>query len=157
MPPASEASGEIRGAVRRCGRDKAFLAALAGIYRELDAATGQAGGDCRACGRCCRFDRMDHRLYASVGEIAYLLLRERPAGGAGGQGRCPYQVEPYCMAREHRPLGCRSYFCRPPEAVEAGREAYERFHRRVRALHGGHGLPYGYVELTGALRLLEDG
>ncbi len=151
MPHGSEACLAAAEAVEQCRRDKEFLAAVAAIYREVDALAAQAGWDCRACGRCCRFDLMDHRLYAAAGEIAFLLECDPPDEPAPGPLRCPYHVEPHCRARGHRPLGCRTFFCYPPAAVQAGQEAYELFHRRLRALHEKHGLPYLYVELTGAL------
>ncbi|MCY2926971.1 MAG: hypothetical protein NT031_16360, partial [Planctomycetota bacterium] len=138
-------------AVARCRADKHCLAAIDEIYREVDALFTRTGCDCRACGRCCRFDLMDHRLYASAGEIACLLERTTPPGSSPGVLRCPYHVEPHCRARAGRTLGCRTYFCYPPAAIQAGQEAYERFHRRLRALHEKHGLPYLYVELTAAL------
>lgn len=153
MRPESDPA-EVAEAVRRCRADRAFLEALGEIYRQVDAATAAEGCDCRGCGRCCRFDLMDHRLYASAGEIAYLLECEVPRNGARGELRCPYHVEPHCFARRGRALGCRCYFCYPPGAVERGRETYERFHRKIQELHDAHGLAYVYVELTGALRAM---
>lgn len=151
MPHESNASPTVAQAVERCLGDTGFLAAVGEIYREVDALFASTGCDCRACGRCCRFDLMDHRLYASTGEIAFLTQCPPPAESVRAPQRCPYQVEPHCRARGGRPLGCRTYFCYPPAAVQAGQEAYERFHRRLRALHEEHNLPYLYVELTSAL------
>ena len=154
MRPGSDLALTPGEAIERCGRSRDFLAAIAALYREVDALIARAGCDCRACGRCCRFDLMDHRLYASAGEIALLLETAPPEDGPRTPLRCPYHVEPHCRARDNRPLGCRTYFCYPPAAVQAAQDAYELFHRRLRALHDAHAMPYLYVELTAALAAL---
>ncbi|MCY2932078.1 MAG: hypothetical protein NTV86_21815 [Planctomycetota bacterium] len=155
MRPGSEAlAAAAIEAIERCRGEREFLAAIGALYREADAVIARAGCDCRACGRCCRFDRMDHRLFAGAGEIAYLLQCPPPPEGIRGPLRCPYLIEPHCRARGYRPLGCRTHFCYPPSAVQDAQDAYEPFHRRLQALHEQFSLPYAYVELTGALAAL---
>jgi len=125
-----------------------FLAELAAVLEEAGAAAGNGAGDpCRACGRCCHFDQMDHRLYVSTGELA-LLAALAPACRPR-RGRCPYQVDERCTARPRRPLGCRAFFCQVRPGDDPDR--YERPHGQVRRLHERHGVPYRYVELTDAL------
>ena len=155
MPSASDPPPQLPDAIARCRAEPAFLAQLGEIYEQVDAALAEAGVTCNACGRCCRFDLMAHRLYASAGEIAYLLTAEPPADAAEAP-RCLYHVEPACLARETRPLGCRCYGCDPPASAEAGRDIYERFHQQIRRLHETFAVPYLYVEITTALVALTD-
>lgn len=144
-----------RGSDARTGSgvDDAFVAALAEIYRHVDQAVAGGNSTCRACGKCCHFETAGHRLYVSAGELMYLASSGAPPDGASGVLRCPYQVGPACSAGPRRPLGCRTYFC-DPAARALGRRAYEPSHRRIKALHEAHGLPYEYLELTGAIRAM---
>ena len=149
--PASDAA-DLAEAVAQCRANGHFLAALTEIYAACDAAVSAAALACRACGECCRFDRAEHRLYASAGELAALAQTPVPRAPCRPL-RCPYQVADACTARADRPLGCRVFFC-GPAAAAATRDLYEQFHTRIRRLHDEHGLPYAYVELTAAGRRL---
>lgn len=139
---------DLAEAVERCRRDAQFLADLAAILSEADAAVADGGPVCRACGECCRFDELDHRLYVSTGELA-LLSAYRPRRVCR-PGRCPYQAAERCTARRRRSLGCRVFFC-DPAAGEWSAALYEEHHRRIRLLHARAHVPYHYVELTAAL------
>jgi len=61
-----------------------------------------------------------------------------------------------CNAREHRPLGCRIFFCDPtaqswqPGEYEAGLDRLKRLGEEL-------GLDYRYVEWLGALREVAEG
>ena len=145
---------ELAEAVRQCRRDGRFLAGLRKIYRHLDAIAAREDLICRECGTCCKFDQVQHRLYVSTGELAFLAQAPGPRGGAT-EGSCPYQVGSQCTARDHRTLGCRAYFCEAPAARHE--QLYERFHNEVRRLHDRHSLPYWYVELPRGLNLLAAG
>ncbi|HUS48077.1 MAG TPA: hypothetical protein VM098_08155 [Phycisphaerae bacterium] len=140
-PPLAEA-------VARCLDHAAFTAALRDIYARVDRAIARRKAPCRACGRCCRFDQLDHRLYVSPGELALLLL-ERPKRPIR-PGRCPYQRGRLCTARGRRTLGCRAFFCNE-RMTDFSHELYEKWHTRIRRLHEKHRLPYLYAELTVAL------
>ncbi len=158
MPPKSNPAlphpDELAEAARQCRGNARFLAALRDIYRRLDAIAAQDDVTCRACGTCCRFDQVQHRLYVSTGELAFLA---RSPGSRGGdtEGSCPYQAGSQCTARARRALGCRAYFCEAPAARHE--QLYERFHDEVRSLHGRHDLSYWYVELLCGLNLLANG
>ena len=119
------------------------LADLRALYRQLDADV--QGGLCLGGGACCRFDLAGHRLYVTPLELA-MLLQLPPIATVPPQ-RCPYQVGPKCHAREHRALGCRTYFCRQGHL----QDLYEMYHDQIIALHKQHGIPYFYVELTASL------
>ena len=84
------------------------------VYAAADAAIAAAAPRCDASGRCCRFTEYGHTLFISAFE-AELLLAGAPIYKEGPFSRdgCPYQVNGLCTAREHRPLGCRIYFCDP--------------------------------------------
>ncbi len=159
----STCRSELAESVRLCRRGE-FLTALEAIYGDADRRIASGGAACLGGGVCCKFDLAGHRLYVTAGELA-LLTREAPPdavgearpedGGRGTTMRCPYQRRDRCLARERRPLGCRVFFCRA--GAGAMSDLYEEFHRRLRELHEGHGIPYRYVELTAGLRELGVG
>jgi len=152
--PPPQGASDLRGDVIRARSDARFIAGLRETYRQVDLDVGRQNTSCRACGDCCRFDRTDHRLYVSTGELA-LLTAAAPAGPRSVQPlHCPYQDADRCRARDRRPLGCRVFFC--DEDLQAwSRDSYERFHRLIRRLHDEARLPYAYIEMTaGAAEVL---
>lgn len=125
--------------------------ALELFYEDLAAALAALGVACDGCGRCCRFDEMDHVLFASALEKRYLALKAPPPSAGDGREyleglRCPYQVNGKCVAREGRVLGCRLYFCswRDPAEEE---EFYRRWHERLKRLHDDLGVDWEYGPL----------
>ncbi|MFA6133223.1 MAG: hypothetical protein WC869_04315 [Phycisphaerae bacterium] len=150
MPPGNDNPPTLSEQVARCRSDERFLGQLRAIYASVDAAVAEASPSCRGCGECCRFERAGHKLYVSIGELALLAGQPLPSGARAEAGRCPYQVGARCAAREGRALGCRVHFCNPP-ARGWCEETYERFHTQIRVLHDRLGLPYAYIEMTGAL------
>ena len=131
-----------------CRGDAAFLGDLRQLLDQAELAVVEHQPSCRACGRCCRFDFMEHRLYLSTGELA--LLTEQPPPAPLQALRCPYQVDHQCAARRVRPLGCRTFFC-DVSLRESCRNLHERFHARIVRLHEQHNVPYLYMELTAGL------
>lgn len=148
-----------RGGVRR-GLEEIYLAARAEIESR--------GPACWASGRCCRFDRVGHRLYATGLEAAYAMVRLEEGGGSRGpaarapgeggrpitlaqvgvareRGDCPYLEGNACGIHEIKPLGCRVYFCDRGAQGWQG-ELSERLLERVRSLHDAHGVEYRYAE-----------
>ncbi|MCD8349216.1 MAG: hypothetical protein LUC93_01210 [Planctomycetaceae bacterium] len=126
---------------------------LAALYQALDDELAALAVSCRGCGECCRFDRVDHILYASDLERDYLLsMGEPPAVPAGDADlvarglRCPYQSDGACLAREGRVLGCRLHFCEGLGEVDA-QEMGEGWHDRVKSLHVELGIPWNYRPL----------
>lgn len=120
--------------------------ALAALYRDLDREIAALAPRCDARGLCCDFDRVDHVLYASTLEVAYVkanLPREQWARETGNV--CPLLTpEGRCGAREHRMLGCRTYFCQPGFAPYAA-ELYERYYARIKAIAREHDLEWRYA------------
>ncbi len=157
-PPADDCA--MAQTVVQSQRNTAFMRAILDVYEDLDRA-GDADENRTLClggGACCRFDLFDHRLYATTGELA-VLTRARPIDPSRLQrDRCPYQQGPRCLARENRPLGCRVFFCREssqaPDTTDSS--AYETFHRRICELHEEYNVPYAYVELISALKILHE-
>jgi len=148
-------SRELIEAVSHCSDDPRLLAAIRDVYRDVDRIVAENQSVCLGGGACCRFDLFDHRLYATVGELAVLLAADQRHPERLEQNRCPYQSGPRCLAREHRPLGCRVFFCRErPGASES--EAYETAHKRIKELHAAGDGAYAYVELISALKILRQ-
>lgn len=142
---------DLPEAVAACQAHPEALAELRRIFQELDAVTAQASPVCLGGGCCCRFALAGHRLYASTLEIA-LLIMENPADSDPQPLCCAYQRGPLCHARDARPLGCRTFFCRADESWS--QRIYEQMHTRIRLLHKGLSLPYQYREVTGAIAKL---
>lgn len=125
------------------------IAAMRAFYRDLDDAIGKLGRLCDACGRCCRFDEVDHVLYASGLERFYLAHTasvpdhpDAPAELLAAGLRCPFQKNGLCQAREGRALGCRLHFCR-----EENDEWSEAWHDRLKRLHEDLGVEWAYAPL----------
>ena len=147
--PISGAIPPPAGAVDQCRQDALFLSDLRGVYKKVDAAVSGRDLACVACGLCCHFERVEHRLYLTTGELALLTLVP-PADGPRTPSRCPYQVERRCNARAHRPLGCRLFFC-PAAGEHRPEDLYEQYHDDIRGLHDRRAKTYAYVELTAGL------
>ena len=164
MPPENNLQPtNARGlaqAVMQCRRNNSFLRAILDVYEDLDRATG---GDknkklCLGGGACCRFDLFDHRLYATLGELAVLKRARMVDPSRTARNRCPYQQGPKCLARLNRPLGCRVFFCRETREKSDinNNGVYETFHRRICDLHARHNIPYAYIELISGLKILHE-
>ncbi|HZJ69582.1 MAG TPA: hypothetical protein VFF36_01525 [Planctomycetota bacterium] len=123
---------------------------LAALYAHVDAEIAARRPRCELSGRCCDFERSDHRLYATDLETA---AARAAAGGVpdAPSGRCPWYVDGLCRNRAGRPLGCRVYFCDPGWESEMP-AVYERYHAELRAVHDRHGLPYRYRLFVEAAR-----
>ena len=154
---------DLAALVARCRVNDEMMAAMAGLYRQVDRVLAAAGATCLGGGACCKFDLAGHRLYLTVAEAAFLTLSGPPRRGLAPplepdadrarRGRCPYQYGPSCMAYTRRPLGCRTFFCRVGDrAFLEG--MHERFHRRIAALHEKYCVPYAYGEMCEILSQL---
>lgn len=137
-------------AIRTCRDNPRFLSELSDILRQAEQEVQQLGAACKACGNCCHFDRMEHRLFASTGELALLAFRPPACLETCQRDRCPYQQDGLCTARDVRPLGCRTFFCDPALAGKA-QDIHEFHHHRVRQLHQNCSVPYAYAEVLSSL------
>lgn len=151
MPSPTPEADALDTAVMQARGNREALAALEGLYSDVDAELAAIGQACRACGICCHFDRYGHRLYVTTLELAFLVSRGPALPTAATVGRCPYQRDSACTARAYRSLGCRVFSCLPANQT-AERDLYDSFHRRIRDLHRRFGLPYYYVDLTESLQ-----
>lgn len=142
---------DVISAVRLCTDE--FLAELGEIYASVDADIALMSSHCDACGECCKFDMVDHRLYLSTGELAMLTLEQPASIEPALIGQCPYQVDTKCTARNRRSLGCRIFFCGKTDTDKINQH-YEAYHSQIRTLHQKHWVPYAYAELTAALMQL---
>ncbi|MFH0911489.1 MAG: YkgJ family cysteine cluster protein [Planctomycetota bacterium] len=134
---------------------------LEALYGDLSRDLEPLGLACRRCGRCCHFDEVEHRLFASRLERLYLLERARESGVAprtAPAGRCPFQTEEACLVHAMRPLGCRVFFCDlaqsplPAGERQARLEALSaEYHNRLQALHRALGVAWDYGPLLEAL------
>ena len=132
-----------------------FLREVLALYAEMDAALAEPQQLCRACGSCCDFGTHGEILYASKLEREVLELAKRPPAPAGPADRealvCPYRVGKKCSAREFRPIGCRTYFCRG-QGRESGMALYEQYRARLAEISRRAGLPWDYRRVIKALR-----
>jgi len=140
-------------------RDPEIRAGLDAVYTMIADQAEARGPACWASGRCCNFAETGHLLYVTGLEAAWTLgeierglspddiTRARAAGG------CPFQTANLCGVHEHRPLGCRVYFC-DRSAQRWQEELSERALRAVRRLHETHAVPYVYAEWRGLLERL---
>jgi Fe-S-cluster containining protein len=131
------------------------MQAIGEVYESLDRAGAPGQMPCMGGGACCRFDLFDHRLYVTVGELALLRLTPPIDPSRTARTRCPYQQGPRCLARQNRPLGCRVFFCREKADIR-DEDVYEASHRRICELHAEHNVPYEYIELISALKILQE-
>lgn len=151
----------------RAASDPEVGAAMERIYDDVRREIEARGPACWASGRCCNFEKAGHRLYVTGVEAA-LTVRGISRSGSGGvaltaasldhavaRGGCPFQRGNLCGAHEHRPLGCRVFFC-DRSAQQWQQELCERALTRVRATHELHGVPYHYGEWRAMLRELLD-
>lgn len=137
----------------RAARDPQVSGELELVYAALARESARRRPVCTASGRCCRFEAWGHRLYTTGLEAAFTLVSidpalvpdERGVADAVARGGCPFQPATLCEVHEHRPLGCRVYYC-DPTAQDWQQALSERMLREVRAIHDRHGVPYRYAE-----------
>lgn len=154
-------------AVRRALADGRLRRSVRALNEAIDRLAARRGTECRACGRCCRFDDYGHLLYTTTLELA-VFAAETMSGGPAGRdrphaaarmamltaefrGECPFLADGRCAVHAVRPAGCRLFFCGGGEWQQ---DLYRDCHRRIRALHERFGMPYAYFEwLTGLAAL----
>lgn len=156
-PPAAPPEMTLRQMVEACWACEGLMARIAEILADTDKTIADMGATCMGGGCCCKFDLAGHRLYVSTAELA-LLCQSPPADlGRCRINRCPYQKNSRCLARSHRPLGCRTFFCQSKQN-QAFSELYEYSHLLVRQAHKVFaGVPYRYVEMVSSIELLYSG
>ena len=143
---------ELVTSVLRAADDDALADRMETFYADVDARMAALGSTCQNRGDCCRFDAYGHRLYVTTVELAYFVrgLRDPWPFPHDGNG-CPFHVAGRCIARSHRPMGCRVFFC-DPATQERQHAEYERRLAELKAISQAFGVGYRYVEWLSALR-----
>ncbi len=130
------------------------ISAMKEFYAELDHRISVRQPTCWNQGLCCRFGEFGHRLYVTALEACYYLSGnyQRPLiiGDA-----CPHAYDKACHARDHRPMGCRIFFCDPATRDWQG-PLTEEFLARLRKMHDQLGVCYFYADWMKVLQALED-
>lgn len=133
--------------------ETAFNARMRAFYAATDAAIAAHRPVCINRGACCKFGQFGHKLYVTQPELMYFRAGQQPAGlrPVESEDACPYQVAGQCTAREHRPLGCRVFFCDP--AAKAWQpDVYEQGLAELKRIGAEFQIPYQYGEWLGMLR-----
>lgn len=116
--------------------------------------SGELAGSCKGCGRCCDFDRSEHRLFVTTPELTYLAAKLVPELiKPMTNGRCPYQINDKCTIHEDRFAGCR-IFCCSGDADYQGRLS-EATLKKLKKICTRFGLAYRYADLGTALNSFE--
>ncbi len=147
----TDADDSLPTAVKDAMTRPEVVAAVERIHAEIEKEVREIGPACQMSGRCCRFEEYGHRLFITTAELAAFArrLREHPelgslAAAADGNG-CRFQSNGMCIAHLIRPMGCRLFFC--DDRTQSRMHAlYEEMHRKMKDLHGQHGVSYRYVE-----------
>ena len=139
--------------VAGCETDNQLLKRVAEIYEWLDLQTrhyNSLAKGCDACGRCCDFAQLDHRLFVTTPELMYL------AANLGAKnikpmttGRCPYNVDGRCTIYKYRFAGCRIFYCKADADFQNGLS--ESALRKLKSLCTEFQIPYRYSDLATAL------
>lgn len=125
---------------------------LDAFYRDLDAAIARRAPVCTNRGLCCNFDAYGHDLFVTTVELAHFAAGHRDAWRPTTSERCcPYQREGMCTAREHRPMGCRVFFCDESSADWQHAE-YEKRLAELKGIGAALGVEYRYAEWLSALK-----
>jgi Fe-S-cluster containining protein len=130
---------------------------LKDIYRQLEKELDQIPRPCEACGECCQFDKAEHRLYGSGLELAFLNahhpISSKTESGSSPEDRCPHQKNGKCTVREHRLIGCRTYYrLHAKKDRILAEEAYERALDKVKCISNAKGLTWEYRDLMSLYR-----
>jgi len=130
-----------------------LLKRVAEIYKWLDSQIRESvhlAGICDACGKCCDFDRLDHRLFVTTPELMYLVAN---LGAENVKpvvtGRCPYNVGGKCSVYEHRFSGCRIFSCKGDTDFQS--RLSERALNKFKSLCTEFQITYRYTDLATAL------
>jgi len=129
-----------------------LAAEMVGFYVRLDRTIAAHGPTCQNRGLCCNFGRYGHKLFVTTVELAYFVRgHHHGCRVPTTEDACPFQVGGLCTAREHRPMGCRIFFC-DPQAAAWQNEEYEAQLRTLKGISAAYGVDYRYTEWMGALR-----
>lgn len=138
----------------KLGRDE-FRRRLEVLFDELDAEVAAVGARCEASGNCCDFPTAGHRLYTSRVEAERFARGVDLSAWDADSGLCPAWVDRRCTAREHRPTGCRVYYC-DPDHEQTLEDVAERSITRLKWLHDAHDVAWDYRDFLAHLAELQQ-
>lgn len=126
--------------------DQDLISEVQHLYDQLAHEIDQQRPACIARGLCCHFDDYGHRMFVTSAEWAYVVNSGRlPAPPPESNGQCPFQAGRLCTLRDHRPLGCRLFYCERKSAGLQG-PMYEKYLKALKKLIEKRGINYQYVE-----------
>jgi len=139
----AQAEGVASGGGSGC---EAAFGELAELYDRLAEDLEPLAGECRRCGRCCRF--VDgFALYTTLLERKYMLRAAGELAPVKSPPKaCPFLSGIECTAREFRALGCRTYYCDSANA-ERRRKIHEKYVREIASISERHGIERDYAAL----------
>ncbi len=120
------------------------------LYENIDDTT--ADSCCDNCKKCCDFGEFGHRLFVTSVELLHFVSNvdqiKKPEASV-----CPYlDAEGGCTVRDIRPVGCRTFFCKPADDTLT-----ERTLSDIKIFLDTDRFPYYYIEWLHALHCLADG
>ena len=133
--------------------NKKLIKAMADFYRLLDqhiAENQKIIGSCQACGRCCNFEKYDHRLYLTTPELIY-FLEHIPSENRKKMttGTCPYNINDKCTVYEYRFAACRIFCCKGDQNFQ--NDLSESALQKLKTICEEFNLEYKYQNITAAL------
>jgi hypothetical protein len=130
-----------------------LLKRVAEIYKWLDSQisnNSDLAGTCSACGKCCDFAQVDHRLFVTTPELMYLTAN---LGAENIQpmttSRCPYHSGGKCSIYGNRFSGCRIFCCKADADFQS--RLSESALKKLKLLCTEFQIPYHYTDLASAL------
>jgi Fe-S-cluster containining protein len=132
--------------------DNLLLQKVDEIYNWLDlqiSSHSNLAGICDACGRCCDFEKFDHRLFVSTPEIFYLTANISGNLKLMTTSRCPYQTDGKCTIYKFRFAGCRIFCCKADKDFQSSLS--ESAIKKFKLLCTEFQIPYQYTDLATAL------
>lgn len=125
-----------------------LLAKVAKVYQWLDTQT--IDNSCRACGKCCDFDKFDHRLFITSPELIYFAAKlAQDQIKPMTNSRCPYNMEDKCCVYDYRFAGCRIFCCQTDKDSQS--RLSETALAEFKSICTKFQIPYRYVDLKTAL------
>jgi len=152
-PVFCQPPGELTEAVRAALSSGRFLSEIISILNDAQSTFEELETRCNACGKCCKFDLVDHKLFVTVGELGVVVAESPPLPAVSR--RCCYQQNHLCTIRKSRPLGCRAYHC-DSRIFDVNSCKVETYHKKLVQAHDRHGIPYLYVEFISGIDLLRN-
>jgi Fe-S-cluster containining protein len=120
------------------------------LYSEVDDVCDTIQFSCKNCKNCCDFDASGLNLFASNLELAFFLINTKTIPTITANV-CPFLSDSGCGVRDYRPLGCRTFFCMPPENYDQ-QNLYETNIAKIKAFIKTNNLPYNYSEWIKTLK-----